>query len=168
MHPTEQFVEPVAWEEGGQETLQEDICQPPVESLVLEHFEDAQHASTGCIAPDDVLQLICKTAEHDHFGRNPCPHSGASISLWLCFCWQTAGPKCILECSDVFSYLFGRCHPLHIIDDLPVDGVPKGGLDDLPQNDYNTSSQPLVLAFEIKHLIHKQQHNPKWDVVLCL
>ena len=45
-------------EHGLKEALQEDVDQPAVHGLVLEHVEDAQDAFPGGIRADDVLKLV--------------------------------------------------------------------------------------------------------------
>lgn len=47
-------------EHGLQEALQEDVDQPPVRGLVLEHVEDAQDALARGFRADDVFQLVCR------------------------------------------------------------------------------------------------------------
>lgn len=54
----EELGELVLREHGLQEALQEDVDQPPVHGLVLEHVEDAQDTLPGGVGADDVLQLV--------------------------------------------------------------------------------------------------------------
>ena len=56
-------------EHGLQQALQEDVHQPPVQLLVLEHLEDAQDALPGGVRADDVLQLVCAPQGESHEHR---------------------------------------------------------------------------------------------------
>jgi hypothetical protein len=38
---------------------------------------------------------------------------------------------------------------------LPIDGVAKRSLDELPENGHNATPQPHVLVAQVKHLVHQ-------------
>lgn len=54
----EELREFVLREHRFQEALQENVDQPAVHGLVLEHVEDAEDALSRGVRPDDVLQLV--------------------------------------------------------------------------------------------------------------
>lgn len=50
----------------------------------------------------------------------------------------------------------------------PVNSVSICGFDELLKEVFNVPPQPLISLFQVKHLVHQQQHHPQRNIVIHL
>lgn len=74
----------------------------------------------------------------------------------------------VLESTQVVGHLVWAGEGEHIVHNAAVDNISEHCSNNLPQQGNKPPSQPLIARLELKHLGHQQQHDAKWDVVICL